>query len=89
MNPTYRHFLVSNGRIFFFGLSTAICWETYLHTFAMCLSNVILSSTATPSISNSPVMEIAVFSITGELEMLGVAVDDKMKFERHIAIVCS
>ena len=26
--------------------------------------------------------------ITGELEMLGVAVDDKMKFERHIANVC-
>ena len=26
--------------------------------------------------------------ITGELEMLGVAVDDKMKFERHIGNVC-
>ena len=26
--------------------------------------------------------------ITGELEMLGVAVDDKMKFERHLANVC-
>ena len=26
--------------------------------------------------------------ITEELEMLGVAVDDKMKFERHIANVC-
>ena len=26
--------------------------------------------------------------ITGELEMLGVAVDDKMKFERHTANVC-
>ena len=26
--------------------------------------------------------------ITGELEMLGVGVDDKMKFERHIANVC-
>ena len=26
--------------------------------------------------------------ITRELEMLGVAVDDKMKFERHIANVC-
>ena len=26
--------------------------------------------------------------ITGELEMLGVAVGDKMKFERHIANVC-
>ena len=26
--------------------------------------------------------------ITGELEMLGVAVDNKMKFERHIANVC-
>ena len=26
--------------------------------------------------------------ITGELEMLGVAVHDKMKFEKHIANVC-
>ena len=26
--------------------------------------------------------------ITGDLEMLGVAVDDKMKFERRIANVC-
>ena len=25
---------------------------------------------------------------TGELEMLGVAEDDKMKFEKHIANVC-
>ena len=26
--------------------------------------------------------------ITGDLEMLGVCVDDKMKFEKHIANVC-
>ena len=26
--------------------------------------------------------------ITGDLEMLGVAVDDKMKFDRHIANAC-
>ena len=41
MNSRYRHFLVSNGRMFFIRLSTAICWETFLHTFAMCLSNFI------------------------------------------------
>ena len=62
INPRYRHFLVSNGTIFFIRLSTVICWETFLHTFAICLSDFILSSTATPSISNSPVMGIAVFS---------------------------
>ena len=32
--------------------------------------------------------ENTAIAITGELEMLGVAVDDKMKFERHIANVC-
>ena len=29
--------------------------------------------------------EKTAISITGDLEMLGVAVDDKIKFERHIA----
>ena len=32
--------------------------------------------------------ENTAFPITGELEMLGVAVDDKTKFERHIGNVC-
>ena len=37
MNPRYRHFLVSNGRIFFIRLSTAMCWETFLRTFSVSL----------------------------------------------------
>ena len=32
--------------------------------------------------------ESTAIPITGELEMLGVAVDDKMKFERHIGNLC-
>ena len=40
------------------------------------------------SIYQAIVMGNSAISITGELEMLGVAVDDKMKFERHIANVC-
>ena len=32
--------------------------------------------------------EITAIPITGELEMLGVALDDKMKFERQKANVC-
>ena len=43
MNRRYRHFLDSNGRIFFIRSSTAICSETFLHKLPMCLSNFILS----------------------------------------------
>ena len=43
MNRRYRHFLDSNGRVFFIRSSTAICSETFLHKLPMCLSNFILS----------------------------------------------
>lgn len=55
-------FLFQIKESFFYSLSTAICWETSLHIFAICLSNFILSSTVTPNISRSSVIGIAVFS---------------------------
>ena len=43
-----KYFLISRGRMFLKRFNTASCWNTFLVTLAICLSNVSLLSIVTP-----------------------------------------